>query len=77
MQVNVSEVRANLSKFVSLVCHGERVIIMANKALVAGLVPSESQDKRLLGLFAEQIVVPECLNEECEQISEMFYSDPS
>ena len=75
MKVNISEVKANLSKFVNMVYHGERIVIMKNNVPLADLVPHPVQGKRKLGLFAGQIAVPEDFTEEDQQLNEMFYGE--
>lgn len=75
MKVNISELKANLSKFVNRVHHGERIVIMKNNVPLADLVPHQVQGKRELGLFAGQIAVPDDFIEEDEQINDMFYGE--
>jgi len=73
MKVNISEVKANLSKFVNMVHHGERVVIMKNNVPLADLVPHQTQGKRAFGLYAGQISVPNDFSDEDEGINDMFY----
>ena len=75
MKVSISEVKANLSKFVNMVHHGQRVVIMKNNVPLADLVPHQSQGKRTLGLYAGQIAIPDDFSDEDEQINDMFYGE--
>ena len=75
MKVSISEVKANLAKFVNLVHHGERVVIMKNNVPLADLIAHQPQGKRTLGMFAGQISVPNSFFDEDEQINEIFYGE--
>ena len=75
MKVNISEVKANLFKFVNRAHHGERIVTMKNNVPLADLVPHQVQAKRRLGFFAGQITVPDDFTEEDEQLNQMFYGD--
>jgi prevent-host-death family protein len=47
MEINVSEVKAQLSKLINMVHRGERVVICKNNLPLADLVPHKPQEKRL------------------------------
>lgn len=59
MKVSISEVRANLSKYVNLAYHGERIVILKNNTPLVDIVPHQVEGKRTLGLLAGQFTVPE------------------
>ena len=39
MKINISEVKANLSKFVNMAYHGERITILKNNIPLVDIVP--------------------------------------
>lgn len=59
MVVNISEAKAQLSKLVDLVYHGETVVIAKNNLPLVDLVPHKPQNTRKLGLLRAQISVPD------------------
>ncbi len=73
MIVNISEAKANLSKLVDMVYHGEKVVIAKNNLPLVDLVPHKPEGKRKLGLLKGQFSVPDNFIEECVEINEMFY----
>jgi len=73
MIVNISEAKANLSKLVDMVYHGEKVVIAKNNLPLVDLVPHKPEGKRKLGLLKGQFTVPDNFIEECDEINEMFY----
>jgi prevent-host-death family protein len=73
MKVSISEVKAKLSKFVNMVHHGQRVVIMKNNVPLVDLIPHQAQGERTLGLYAGQIAIPDDFSDEDEQINEMFF----
>jgi prevent-host-death family protein len=75
MKINISEVKANLSKFVNMAYHGEKIVVLKNNVPVADIVPHHSEGKRTLGLLAGQLTVPDDFLEEDDQINSMFYGD--
>ena len=75
MKVSISEVRANLSKYVNLAYHGERIVILKNKTPLVDIVPHQVEGKRTLGLLAGQFTVPENFLDEDDQINSVFYGD--
>ena len=75
MKVSISEVKANLSKYVNLAYHGERIVILKNNTPLVDIVPHQVEGKRTLGLLAGQFTVPENFLDEDDQINNMFYGD--
>ena len=75
MIVNISEAKANLSKLVDMVYHGEKVVIAKNNLPLVDLVLHKPEGKRKLGLLAGQFRLPDDFVEECAEIEEMFYGD--
>jgi antitoxin (DNA-binding transcriptional repressor) of toxin-antitoxin stability system len=71
--VNISEAKTNLSKLVSLVYKGEKVVIAKNNLPLVDLVIHKPEGKRKLGLLAGKIDVPENIMDEDVKINEMFY----
>ncbi len=73
MIVNISEAKANLSKLVNMVYHGEKVVIAKNNLPLVELVIHKPEGKRKLGLLAGKLEVPDDIMEEDPDINEMFY----
>jgi len=73
MIVNISEARANLSKLVNMVYHGERVVIAKNNLPLVDLVIHKPEGKRKLGLLAGQFTTPDDICDEDETVNAMFY----
>jgi antitoxin (DNA-binding transcriptional repressor) of toxin-antitoxin stability system len=71
--VNISEAKNNLSKLVSLVYKGEKVVIAKNNLPLVDLVIHKPEGIRKLGLLAGKIDVPENIMDEDVEINEMFY----
>jgi prevent-host-death family protein len=75
MKISISEVKANLSKYVTLAYHGERIVILKNNIPLVDIVPHQAEGKRTLGLLAGQFTVPENFLDEDDQINNMFYGN--
>ena len=75
MIVNISEAKANLSKLVNMVYHGEKVVIAKNNLPLVDLVIHKPEGKRKLGLLAGKMEVPENIMGEDSDINEMFYGN--
>tara|TARA_B100001093_G_C26618972_1_gene923688 strand:- start:399 stop:632 length:234 start_codon:yes stop_codon:yes gene_type:complete len=75
MKINISEVKANLAKFVNMAYHGERIVILKNNIPLVDIVPHQVEGKRTLGLLAGQFTVPDDFLDEDDQINSMFYGD--
>ncbi len=75
MIVNISEAKANLSKLIDMVYHGEKVVIAKNNLPIADLVMHKPSGKRKLGLLKGKMHVPDDIIGEDETINEMFYGD--
>ncbi len=75
MIVNISEAKANLSKLVNMVYHGEKVVIAKNNLPLVDLVIHKDDSQRQLGLLEGKFNVPENMLEEDDDINEMFYQD--
>ena len=73
MIVNISEAKANLSKLVNMVHHGEKVIIAKNNLPLVDLVIHQPEGKRKLGLLAGKFEVPDNIMDEDPIVNEMFY----
>jgi antitoxin (DNA-binding transcriptional repressor) of toxin-antitoxin stability system len=77
MIVNISEAKANLSKLVSMVYHGEKVVIAKNNLPLVDLVIHKPEGKRKLGLLVGKMEVPKDIMKEDSDINEMFYGSKS
>ena len=76
MIVNISEAKAQLSKLIDRVYHGEKVVIAKHNLPIADLVPHRPQGKRRLGFLAGQVEVSdESLFGEDAEIEAMFYGE--
>ena len=73
MIVNISDAKANLSKLVDMVYHGEKVVIAKNNLPLVDLVPHKPEGKRKLGLLQGEFTVPDNFTDEDSEINEMFY----
>ena len=73
MIINISEAKAQLSKLVDMVFHGEKVVIAKNNLPLVDLVPHQPEGRRKLGLLRNQVTIPEGFLDEDEDINEMFY----
>jgi len=73
MIVNISEAKANLSKLVNMVYHGEKVVIAKNNLPLVDLVIHKDESQRVLGLLEGKFKVPENILDEDDEINEMFY----
>jgi len=73
MIVNISEAKANLSKLVNMVYHGEKVVIAKNNLPLVDLVIHKPEGKRKLGLLAGQFKAPDNICDEDEAVNAMFY----
>ena len=77
MIVNISEAKANLSRLVNMVYHGETVVIAKNNLPLVDLVIHKPEGKRKLGPLAGRFTVPDDIIDEDETINTMFYGDKS
>ena len=75
MKINISKVKAKLSKFVNMAYHGARIVSLKSNLPLADRVPHQVEKKRTLGLLAGQFTVPENFLDEDDQINSMFYGD--
>ncbi len=75
MIINISEAKANLSKLVEMAYHGEEVIIAKNNLPLVDLVIHQPKSKRVLGLLAGQISIPDDFLEEDDDINSLFYGE--
>jgi prevent-host-death family protein len=73
MIVNISEAKAQLSKLIDRVYHGEKIVIAKNNLPIADLVVHRPEGKRKLGLLKGQLQIPEDFLEPDVEIEEMFY----
>ena len=76
MIVNVSDAKAQLSRLIDRVRHGEKVVIAKNNLPIAELVPHRPRGKRELGVLRGQIEIrdQEFLDSD-EEIESMFYGE--
>ncbi len=77
MIVNVSEAKAQLSKLIDMVYHGEEVVIAKNNLPLVDLVIHKPKGKRKLGILAGKITVPDDFTDADEDIERMFYGTSS
>ncbi len=75
MIVNIAEAKAQLSKLIDRVYHGEKVVIAKNNLPIADLVIHKPEGKRKLGLLKGRMKLPEDLLEPDTEIEEMFYGN--
>jgi len=75
MIVNISEAKANFSKLIDMAYHGEEVIIAKNNLPLVDLVVHQEKKKRVLGLLAGQIIIPEDFLDENDDINALFYGE--
>jgi antitoxin (DNA-binding transcriptional repressor) of toxin-antitoxin stability system len=75
MIVNVSDAKANLSKLIDLVYHGEEVVIAKNNLPLVDLVIHKPKGKRKLGALAGTFSVPDDFLKADQEIEELFYGD--
>ena len=75
MVVNVSEAKAQLSKLIDLVYHGESVTIAKNNLPLVDLVPHVPSRRRTLGLLKGKITVPDDFDETDRDIEADFYEE--
>ncbi len=75
--VNISEAKTNLSKLVTLVCRGEKVVIAKNNLPLVDLVIHKPESKRKLGLLSGKVTVPDSIMDEDAEINAMFYGHDS
>ena len=75
MIVNISEAKAQLSKLIDRVYHGEKIVIAKNNLPIADLVVHKPEGKRKLGLLKGQLPIPEDLFEQDPAIEKMFYGE--
>lgn len=73
MIVNISEAKAQLSKLIDRVYHGEKVVIAKNNLPIADLVPHKPEGKRKLGQLKGKLRVPDDLLERDPEVEAMFY----
>ena len=73
--VKVAEAKANLSKLINRVLHGERIVIAKNNTPLVDLVIHCPDGKRKLGLLKGQVDVPEDFDATDPEIEAMFHGD--
>ena len=73
MVINVAQAKAELSKWIHLVCHGESVTIATDNLPLVDLVPHRPTGKRRLGLMKGQIIFSGSSGEDDALIEDMFY----
>ncbi len=75
MIVNIAEAKAQLSKLIDRVYHGEKVVIAKNNTPIADLVVHKPDGKRKLGLLKGKLAITDDLFAPDHEIEEMFYGD--
>ena len=73
--VNVSEAKAQLSRLIDRVYHGEKITIAKNNLPVVDLVAHVPSGQRKLGILRGQLHIPEDFLDDDTEIEEMFYGD--
>ena len=73
MIVNISEAKAQLSRLIDRVYHGEKVVIAKNNLPIADLVIHKPEGKRALGLLQGKVLIPDNIMEEDKEVNAMFY----
>ena len=73
--VNIAEAKAQLSKLIDRVYHGEKVVIAKNNLPIADLVVHKPEGKRKLGLLEGRLELPDDLLKADPELEEMFYGD--
>lgn len=71
--VNISEAKTSLSKLVTLVYRGEKVVIAKNNLPLVDLVIHKPEAKRKLGLLVGKMPIPDNIMDEDSEINSMFY----
>ncbi len=72
MIVNIAEAKAQLSKLIDRMYHGEKIMIAKNNLPIADLVVHQPDGKRKLGLLKGQLQIPEDFLDPDVDIEEMF-----
>ncbi len=75
MIVNISEAKAQLSKLIDRVYHGEKVAIAKNNLPIADLVVHQPAGERTLGLLRGKLTLSDDLMSEDAEINAMFYGN--
>lgn len=73
--VNISEAKANLSKLVTLVHCGEKVVIAKNNLPLVDMIAHKPEGKRKLGLLTGKFKTPDNIMDEDADINAMFYGN--
>lgn len=73
--VNISEAKANLSKLVTLVHRGEKVVIAKNNLPLVDMIAHKPEGKRKLGLLTGKFKTPDNIMDEDADINAMFYGN--
>jgi len=71
--VNISEAKAQLSKLIDRVYHGEKIVIAKNNLPIADLVMHKPEGRRKLGLLKGQLELPDDIFAADTEIENMFY----
>ena len=75
MIINISAAKANLSKLIDMAYHGEEIIIAKNNLPLVNLVAHKPKKKRVLGLLAGKLVIPDNFLDNDDDINKMFYGE--
>ncbi|MFW5450660.1 MAG: type II toxin-antitoxin system Phd/YefM family antitoxin [Methylophagaceae bacterium] len=75
MIFNISEAKANFSKLIEMAYHGEEIIIAKNNLPLVDLVIHQPRKKRVLGLLAGKITIPNDFLNESDDVNALFYGD--
>ena len=77
MIINISEAKAQLSRLIGRVYHGEKVVIAKNNLSVAELVPYLPNGKRKLGILQGRLQIPDqAFFDSDAEIEAMFHGEP-
>ncbi|MFW6212954.1 MAG: type II toxin-antitoxin system Phd/YefM family antitoxin [Spirochaetota bacterium] len=73
--MNISEAKAQLSRLINLVHHGETVVIAKNNLPIADIVPHVPEQPRTLGLLAGKLHIPDDIVGPDPEVEKLFYGD--
>ena len=59
MVFNIAEAKAQLSRIIEMVHHGEKVVIAKNNLPLVDLIPHQPEGKRTLGQLKGKITIPD------------------
>jgi len=72
LKIELSKAKEELTRLISLVSKGERVIITKDNKPVADIIKHENKERKL-GLLRGKLSIPGNFNDEDDEINKMFY----